>query len=236
MKTIQDETVARLAEEYEKGAVLSFHFADQLKGIESAGFDLANFLPDMIASFDPVREAKRPSEYAETVQRATAAREARTAARRSQTELNSAGEGSNVKEAALVRDLSAVEDTLRNKDYNGAETRLREMLKDYPREPRIFFALGQTASLAASDATDEHVRDERLNRALGQYRLAVAASSPETDKAIMSRAFESMARINAFMDNTAEAVKLFDEAIKLGDVRGGAYKEALEGKKKLGQP
>jgi hypothetical protein len=236
MKAIQDETVARLAEEYEKGAVLSFHFADQLKGIESAGFDLANFLPDMIASFDPVREAKRPSEYAETVQRATAAREARTAARRSQTELNNSSEGSNVKEAALVRDLSAVEDTLRNKDYTEAETRLREMLKDYPREPRIFFALAQTASLAASDATDEHVRDERLNRALGQYRLAVAASSPETDKAIMSRAYESMARINAFMDNTAEAVKLFDEAIKLGDVRGGAYKEALEGKKKLNQP
>ena len=236
MKAIQDETVARLAEEYAKGAVLSFHFADQLKGIESAGFDLANFLPDMIASFDPVREAKRPAEYAETVQRATAAREARTAARRSQADLNNAGEGSNAQEAALVRDLSAVEDTLRSKDYNGAETRLREMLKDYPREPRIFFALGQTASLAASDATDEHVRDERLNRALGQYRLAVAASSPETDKAIMSRAFESMARINAFMDNTAEAVKLFDEAIKIGDVRGGAYKEALEGKKKLNQP
>jgi len=236
MKAIQDETVARLAEEYEKGAVLSFYFADQLKGIESAGFDLANFFPDMIASFDPVREAKRPSEYAETVQRATAAREARTAARRSQSELNTSIEGNNGREAALVRDLSAVEDTLRNKDYNDAEARLREMLKDYPREPRIFFALAQTASLAATDATDEHVRDERLNRALGQYRLAVAASSPETDKAIMSRAFESMARINAFMDNTAEAVKLFDEAIKIGDVRGGAYKEAIEGRKKLNQP
>lgn len=236
IKAIQDETVARLAEEYERGAVLSFYFADQLKGIETSGFDLANFFPDMIASFDPVREAKRPSEYAETVQRATAAREARTAARRSQTELNSGSEGSSGRESALVRDLSAIEDTLRNKDYNDAESRLREMLKDYPREPRIFFALGRTASLAASDATDEHVRDERLNRALGQYRLAVAASSPETDKAIMSRAYESMARINAFMDNTAEAVKLFDEAIKLGDVRGGAYKEALEGKKKLNQP
>jgi hypothetical protein len=236
IKAIQDETVARLAEEYEKGAVLSFYFADQLKGIESAGFDLANFFPDMIASFDPVRETKRPSEYADTVQRAIAAREARTAARRSQAELNTGSEGGTSKEAALVRDLSAVEDTLRNKDYNDAEARLREMLKDYPREPRIFFALAQTASLAASDAVDEHVRDERLNRALGQYRMAVAASSPETDKAIMSRAYESMARINAFMDNTAEALKLFDEAIKLGEVRGGAYKEAIEGKKKLNQP
>ena len=158
------------------------------------------------------------------------------AARRSQSELNAGSEGSGGREAALVRDLSAVEDTLRNKDYNEAETRLRDMLKDYPREPRIFFALGQTASLAATDAVDEQIRDERLNRALGQYRLAVAASSPDTDKAIMSRAYESMGRISAFMDNTAEAVKLFDEAIKLGDVRGGAYKEALEGKKKLGQP
>jgi hypothetical protein len=82
MKAIQDETVARLAEEYERGGVLSFYFADQLKGIESAGFDLANFFPDMIASFDPVREAKRPAEYAETVQRALAAREARLRADR----------------------------------------------------------------------------------------------------------------------------------------------------------
>jgi hypothetical protein len=233
MKAIQDETVARLAEEYEKGAVLSFFFADQLKGIESAGFDLANFFPDMIASFDPAREAKRPAEYAETVQRAVAAREARTAARRSQADVNVEATG---KEAALVRDLSAVEDTLRNKDYNEAEARLREMLKEYPREPRIFFALGQTASLAAMDATDEQVQAERLNRALGHYRLAIAASSPETDKAIMSRAHESMGRINAFLENPAEAAKEFDEAIKIGDVRGGAYKEALEGKKKLTQP
>jgi hypothetical protein len=135
-----------------------------------------------------------------------------------------------------VRDLAAVEDTLRSKDYNEAEARLKEMLQEYPREPRIFFALGQAASLAAMDATDEDVQAERLNRALGHYRLAVAAASPDTDKAIMSRAHESMGRINAFLENPAEAAKQFDEAIKLGDVRGGAYKEALEGKKKLGQP
>ncbi|HWF88106.1 MAG TPA: hypothetical protein VN659_04700 [Pyrinomonadaceae bacterium] len=233
MKAIQDETVARLAEEYEKGAVLSFYFADQLKGIESAGFDLANFFPDMIASFDPARELKRPAEYAEAVQRARAAREARTAARRSAEEASVDASG---KEAALVRDLAAIEDTLRNKDYNDAENRLREMLKEYPREPRIFFALGQTASLAASDATDENVQAERLNRALGHYRMAVAASSPETDKAIMSRAHEAMGRINMFLENNAEAAKQFDEAIKLGDVRGGAYREAVEARKKLNQP
>jgi hypothetical protein len=234
LSAIQDETVARLADEYEKGAVLSFFFADQLKGIENAGFDLANFFADMIASFDPAREVKRPAEYAEPRQRAIAARAARLAARRAETTASSTS--NSVRDAALVRDLAAIEDTLRNKDYNDAEARLRELLKEYPREPRIFFALGQTASLAAMDATDEQVQVERLNRALGHYRMAIAAASPEDDKAILSRAHESMGRINAFLDNTAEAVRSFDEAIKIGDVRGGAYREALEGKKKLTQP
>jgi hypothetical protein len=236
LSAIQDETIARLADEYEKGAILSFFFADQLKGIESAGFDLANFFPDMIASFDPAREAKRPAEYAEPRQRAIAAREARLAARKAQVEGNGSSGANNVRDTALVRDLAAIEDTLRNKDYNDAEARLRELLKEYPREPRIFFALGQTASLAAMDATDEQVQVERLNRALGHYRMAIAAASPEDDKAILSRAHESMGRINAFLDHTTEAMQSFDEAIKIGDVPGGAYRAALDGKKKLTQP
>ena len=234
LAALEDETIARLADEYERGAVLSFFFAEQMKGIESSGFDLANFFSDMIASFDPAREARRPAEYAEARQRAVAAREARLAARRAADE--SSNSGVSGRDAALVRDLAAIEDTLRNKDYNEAEARLRELVKEYPREPRIFFALGRTASLAAMDATDEPVQVERLNRALGHYRMAIAASSPEEDKAILSRAHESMGRINAFLENTAEAVKSFDEAIKIGDVRGGAYREALEGKKKLVSP
>ena len=233
---IQDETIARLADEFEKGAVLTFFFSDQLKGIESAGFDVANFFPDMIASFDPARESKRPAEYAEAKQRAVAAREARVAARRAEADMSSAGNANKPKDAALVKELSAVEDTLRTKNYNDAEVRLRSMLQSYPGEPRIFFALGQTASLSAMDATDANIQAERLNRALGQYRLAVQASSPELDKAILSRAHESMGRINAFLDNKNEAMKEFDEAIKIGDVTGGAYQQAVAGKRNLAQP
>jgi len=233
---IQDETIARLADEFEKGAVLTFFFSDQLKGIESAGFDVANFFPDMIASFDPARESKRPAEYAEAKQRAVAAREARVAARRAEADMSSAGDANKPKDAALVKELSAVEDTLRTKNYNDAEVRLKSMLQSYPGEPRIFFALGQTASLSAMDATDANIQAERLNRALGQYRLAVQASSPELDKAILSRAHESMGRINAFLDNKNEAMKEFDEAIKIGDVTGGAYQQAVAGKRNLAQP
>jgi len=45
-----------------------------------------------------------------------------------------------------------------------------------------------------------------------------------------------MGRIYAFLDKADEASKEFDEAIRIGDVRGGAYKDAMEGKKKLTEP
>lgn len=233
---IQDEAIARLAEEYERGAVLAFFFAEQLKGIEESGFDVANFFVDMISSFQPERESRRPAEYAEPRKRAIALREARLAARRSETDVQPYSGAEAARAVTLVKKLSEIEDILRLRDYNTAEARLKELFQEFPGEARVFFALAQTASLAAADATDEDVQAERLNRALANYRLALEASSAETDRALISRAHEAMGRIHAFLDNHEEAVKQFDEAIKVGDVRGGAYREAIEGKKRLGQP
>lgn len=232
---IQDESIARLAQEYERGAVLAFFFAEQLKGIESAGFDVASFFADMIASFDPVRETRRLTENAQARERALAARQSRLAARKVDTDLPVYSEAEKVRAASLIRRLAEIEQTLRLKDYENAEMRLKDLLRDYSREPRIFFALAQTASFAAADATDEEVQANRLNRALGNYRLALESASPETDRALISRAHEAMGRIHAFLEQASEASREFDEAIRIGDVPGGAYKEALEGKKKLGK-
>jgi hypothetical protein len=230
---VEDETVARLADDYERGAILAFFFAEQLKGTESSGFDVTSFLADMIASFDPTHETRRLTENAEVRQRALAARQARLAARRAELETPVYSEADAARAAVLVRKLGEIEQTLRLKDYLNAESRLKDLLKDYSGEPRVFFALAQTASLAAADAIDEDVQAERLKRALGNYRLALAASSPETDRALISRAHEAMGRIHAFLENPGEAAKEFDEAIQVGDVPGGAYKDAVEGKKKL---
>lgn len=233
---VQDEALARLAEQYERGAVLAFFFADQLKGIESSGFDVANFFVDMISSFDPARESRRLAENSEARQRAIAARAARLASRQIEPENPGHLEAERTRNAALAKRLADIEQVLRLKDYNEAETRLKDLVKDYSREPRIFFALAQTASLAAADATDEDVQAERLNRALGNYRLALEASTPETDRGLVSRAHEAMGRIYAFLENGPEAAREFDEAIKVGDVPGGAFREALAGKKKLASP
>jgi len=45
-----------------------------------------------------------------------------------------------------------------------------------------------------------------------------------------------MGRILAYLDKKDEALKEFDEAIKIGPVTGGAYDDAIAGKKKLNQP
>jgi hypothetical protein len=233
---IKDETLARLADDYERGAVLAFFFAEQFKDIESSGFDISNFLVDMIALFDPAREANRLTEVAAARTRALAARQARLSARAAVNEPPVYTEAEAARAAALVKQLGEIEQILQAKNYPAAETRLKELLKDYSREPRVFFALAQTSSVAAADATDEEVQAQRLKAALTNYRLAIEAASPETDRALISRAHVAMGRIYGFLENNAEAAKEFDEAIKIGEITGGAYREALEGKGKLPPP
>lgn len=79
------------------------------------------------------------------------------------------------------------------------------------------------------------MQTERLGRALANYRLTVNAASPETDKALLSRAHAAVGRILAFLERNDEAAKEFDMAIKLGDVPGGAYADAVAGKRSLKQ-
>ncbi|MDX6305624.1 MAG: hypothetical protein QOI77_2593 [Blastocatellia bacterium] len=235
---IADEAIARLTEEYEAGAVLAFFFADRLRDFQASGFDIGNFVAEMIAGIDPVREGKRLAEITAARDRALAARKAHP--RYSLWLIDSESEARETVDAspnsALVKSLSEVEKLLQTRNYEAAETRLKALVQEYPREPRLFFTMAQTASLWARDTTDDELQTQRLNRALGNYRLAVAAAAPDTDSVLLSRAHEAMGRILAFLDNKDEAMKEFEAAIKIGEVPGGAYRDALEGKRKLAQP
>jgi tetratricopeptide (TPR) repeat protein len=235
---IADETVARLAEDYENGAVLDFFFADQLRDFQSSGFDIANFFGDMIAGIDATKESKRLAAAEEARNRATAARKAHP--RYSLWLIDPSFEARETADVsrseALLTKLTEVEKLWQTRNYEQAETMLKSLLQDYPGDVRLLFTLGQTASLWARDTTDDDLQTQRLNRALASYRLAVAAATPETEKGLLSRAHESMARILAFLDQKDEAMKEFDAAIKIGPVTGGAYNDALAGKRKLAQP
>lgn len=226
---LADESAADLAEAYENGAVLDFYFADQLRGIESSGFDVSNSLADMISSFDPAREAKRLEENDAARKRALAARKARGA------QGDSAAIAS-LPNATLIKKLLDVDEMVRLKDYPAAEERLEALLREFPNEPRIYFALGETASLSAVGVTDEDLQAQRLNKALANYRNAINASTPATDRCLLARAHEAMGRILDFQDRKDEAMKEFDAAIQTGAPSCDAYSKAVEAKKKLSQP
>ena len=88
----------------------------------------------------------------------------------------------------------------------------------------------------ARDTTDDDLQEQRLNRALANYGLAVQAASPETDRLLLSRAHEAMGRILAFLERREDALKEFDAAIQITDASCEAYSKAIEAKRKLAQP
>ena len=235
---IADEAIAELAEDYENGAALDFFFADQLRDFQASGFDIASFFGDMMTGFDSATEAKR-------MDGATAARDRAVAARKAHprysiwlidpsAEAREGVEGS--RNATLFKSLAEVEKLLQTRHYEDAESQLKSLLQEYPGDARLLFNLGRTASLWARDTTDDAQQAERLNRALANYRLAAAAANPETDQALLSHAHESMGRILAFLERNDEALKEFEAAIKIGRINGGAYEDAVAGKRKLTQP
>lgn len=232
---VSDEAVAALAEAYENGAALAFYFAEQLRGVESSGFDVSNSLPDMIASFDPARELRRLEESDAARKRALAARKEREA-RGAESATTAAAQLPN---AALVKKLLEVDKLAQLKDYAAAEELLLALVREFPGEPRVFFALAEIANRSARDATDEMVQSQRLNKAFTNYRNAVqaaATASAETDRCMLVRAHEAMGRILEFFEQPAEAVKEFDAAIQINDASCGSYQAAVEGKKRLAQP
>ncbi|HEX8131015.1 MAG TPA: hypothetical protein VF527_18075 [Pyrinomonadaceae bacterium] len=221
--TLEDELTAQLADAYDRGAVLAFYFSEQLRDQEIAGFDFADFFSDMMARVDVARERLRPTEYQAARERITALRReaARVAANRTGEETRA-----DARRAALDRSIADINQLLRAKNYTEAETRLRALMAEHGGEARIFFALAQAASISASDAFVESVRDERLGRALANYRLAINSATSESDRPLISRAYTAMGRILAFLDRRDEAIKAFEAAISLGNVKDGAYADA----------
>lgn len=227
---LEDEAVEQLADAYEGGAVLSFHFAEQLKGVEGSGFDISNFLPDMISSISAERETKRPAEYAAVVARA---RESR---RRALAERVKEAPPADERRAALLKSLSDVDDLLRVHNYEEAESRLSALREEYRDEPLVYFALGQAASLSAQEAFDENLQAQRLNAALAHFRQAIlfSAEHPDTDPAIVFRAHLASGRILAHLERRDEAAREFDAVIAATAPTDRWHQEAEAEKKKLG--
>lgn len=227
---LADETALELSEAYERGAVLAFYFAEQLKGTEDSGFDVAGSFRDFVLSLDTTKEANRLAQFAEARGRAIAAREERR--KKAATQKVVTAELSP-REKVLKQKLDQIEQIIKGKDYEKAEQQLSALIEEYPGDARILYARGRVASLSAELAFDETVRDERLGRAAAHYRNALLQSNQETDPLLQLRSHVALGRILEFNDQTEAALREYEAAIKIGDIDAQAYNEALAAKQRL---
>lgn len=226
-QSLADESAQRLYEDYEKGAVLSFYFADQLKGIEDSGFDLGSSLKEMLVAFNPAKEGDRVSSTADARKRAIAAREDRK--NKPDTRIIAA-------ENPVTTKLIEIQKIINAKDYAKADSELKLLLAKNPAEPRIYFNIGRVAGLAAVAMEDPEAQSVKLLEAKKAYSEVLKNATQSTDASLLSLTYVALGRIYEFNNDKAYAIRLYDEAIRLSDVRGGGYKEALDAKARLIKP
>lgn len=215
-----DETALQLSEAYEKGAVLSFYFADQLKGLEDSGFDVASSMREMILSLDASKEINRLEQFAEARKRGEAGR------KKTVTKIGA------IENPVTLR-LLEIQKNITAKKYAEAQTELRQLLKTNPNEPRIFYNVGRVVSLSAEEIEDAEQRKAKLLEAKTAFEDAIRSAITTNNKAVISLSYVALARIYEFYEESEYAVKIYDAAIKLGDVPDGAFKEAIVGKERL---
>ncbi len=226
-EALSDEATLRLHEDYEKGAVLSFYFAEQLKGIEDSGFDIAGSLREMIASFDPVKETARLSMTAEARKRAMAAR----ALRKSNPETRAVA----VENPVTTR-LLEIQKTIESKDLVKANADLKKLLVEYPSEPRIYYNIGRVASLSLESIDNEDAQAQKLLEAKAAYSNVISTATPTTDRALLSLTYVALARIYEFQSQKDYALKLYERAIDIGPIAGSGFQSAMDAKARLIKP
>ncbi len=221
---LADETALQLSEDYERGAVLVFYFAEQLKGVEDSGFDIASSMREMILSFDPAKETGRYASFADARTRALAVREERKRKPAS----------SVIAVNPVTERLVDIQKLIGEKNYKQAEADLRSLLEKNPGEPRIYYNIGRVAGLSAQELTDPEQQKAKLLESKVAYENVVAmAQKQRIDPALLSLSYVALAKIYEFYENNSYAMSIYDAAIKVGNVAGGAYNEALAAKQRL---
>jgi hypothetical protein len=222
--TLADETALRLSDDYEKGSVLAFYFAEQLKGTENSGFDIASSMREMILSLDATKEANRLEQFADARKRALAARAERK---------NKPDTGSVIAENPVTTKLLEIQKMIDAKNLVQADAELKTLQNANPSEPRIFYNIGRVASLSAEGINDTEAQNRKLIEAKTAYENALRSATQQTDPALISLSYVALAKIYEFYDQKDYALKIYDAAIKIGDVANGGYKEAMDAKQRL---
>jgi len=103
-------------------------------------------------------------------------------------------------------------------------------LQENPGDARLLFTLRANSEPVARDTTDDDLQSQRLNRALANYRFGKPRPPRrKPTKPWLSRAHEAMGRILAFLERKRQSDERIRSRDQLGEVTGGAYRDAMEG-------
>jgi hypothetical protein len=139
-------------------------------------------------------------------------------------------------ENPLTKKLSAIEPLIQSQRYDQADTDLQALLLAYPTEPRVFYALGRVKSLQAASISGD--QSEKRNQLLAQAKdylvKVIDESAPQKpDAALASLTYVALARLYEYYDQNAYAIRIYEKVISMGDIKGGAYQEAVVARERL---
>jgi hypothetical protein len=233
----EDEAIYQLSLGYERGAVLVYHFYEQMKAYEAVGVNVRDFYASLLKNIDFEREANRLKEYEQRLARYAQFRTEATFAPAPPTTISNADE-------KLVARIVEADQMIKNRTYDDAKAILNAALKERPNNARVLFGLADVTSKQASTLGDSDRLEEELFAAVELYKQAAQNASPETEKWLMQRSYVAAGKILEFIAEnneslserlSADAATAYDLAVKLGKVEGGAYEEAEKALKQRAQ-
>jgi hypothetical protein len=236
-KFSEDEALYELSLGYDRGAVLVYHFYDQMKAYEAVGVNIRDYISALLGNIDFERESKRLDEYAQRLTRVKQLRTEATLAPAPAPTISNADE-------KLVARIVEADQMIKARKYDEAQTVLKSVLNEKPNNARALFGLADVTSKKATTLDDADRIEVELFGAVEYYRQAATNASPETEKWLMQRSYVAAAKILDFIAEgnpslaeklSADALRAYELAINLGKVEGGAYEEAEKALKERGQ-
>lgn len=227
----EDEAIYQLSLGYERGAVLVYHFYEQMKAFEAVGVNVRDYFASMLKNIDFEREANRLKEFDQRLARYKQFRTEAVFTPAPPPTISNADE-------KLVAQIVEADQMIKNRKYDDAKAVLEAALKEKPNNARVLFGLADVTSKRASTLDDSDRVEEALFAAVEYYKQAAQNASSETEKWLMQRSYVGAAKILEFIAENnealsekllADAAAAYDLAIKLGKIEGGAYEEAEKG-------
>ncbi len=233
----EDEAIFQLSLGYERGAVLVYHFYNQMKAFEAVGVNVRDYLSSMLGGIDFERETGRLKEYEQRLARYKQFRTESTFTPTPSPTISNADD-------KLVARIVEADQMIKNRKYDDAKAVLEAALKEKPDNARVLFGLAEVTSKQASTQEDSDRVEEALYAAVELYKRAAQSASSESEKWLSQRSYVAAGKILDFIAETnpseaekltAEAAIAYDLALKLGKVEGGAYEEAEKALKQRAQ-